>query len=463
MKCDDLKEMLSEYIDGELAGVEVAAVEAHVAKCDGCRAELAELRRTAELVRSLPRAEAPARLGRHVAATVERQVMARRRSMFLRWSHVGGLVAAAAALVIVIQLAPWDGIPERPAAVDSVERLKDAEAPEHLAEAEGPEHVAKDDVAAHDLAKRGMGGAKESYAKAEAEEALPGKAGRESLTEKAAAKPGAPAPADIVAARSRDTGDEDAARRDALARKAAGDKAAERRVRGKVAPGAFAVTTQTKEGGAPRAESKKGGPPGVETAAQHLAEDRAEGTAPAGRPPRVVSFAYECTDAEKGRASVLAALKSAEADVVAPEKEDAEGDAKDAVTADVRLDKLPALIVKLKLAGLKPRTHAAKNGAPVAADAVDAGDAAHAARAAAKAAPNELERKQVEQPRELEAAMDHQAEGFRAARGAPRAGVGATQQTLGVQAPADEADAGGQEAEPPPIRIRIILRVKPAE
>lgn len=44
---------LSEYLDGTLSGRDGARVEAHIASCPECRNDLAELRRTSELLRSL--------------------------------------------------------------------------------------------------------------------------------------------------------------------------------------------------------------------------------------------------------------------------------------------------------------------------------------------------------------------------------------------------------------------------
>lgn len=45
---------LSEYLDGDLAGDEVARLEAHAGICPHCRRVLATLRRTLEGLRALP-------------------------------------------------------------------------------------------------------------------------------------------------------------------------------------------------------------------------------------------------------------------------------------------------------------------------------------------------------------------------------------------------------------------------
>lgn len=44
--CRDLLELISDYLDGSLAPERRAAVEAHIADCDGCSIVLEEFRRT---------------------------------------------------------------------------------------------------------------------------------------------------------------------------------------------------------------------------------------------------------------------------------------------------------------------------------------------------------------------------------------------------------------------------------
>jgi|GEM_PF-5749159 len=108
MNCEQTRKRLDELLDGELSDRDKKAVEQHVATCDACRVELDVLTRTAKLVRSLPRAEVPAGLARSVRATIARQATVRSRAMLWRWAHVGGWIAAAATLVVVIRYGPWE-------------------------------------------------------------------------------------------------------------------------------------------------------------------------------------------------------------------------------------------------------------------------------------------------------------------------------------------------------------------
>ena len=67
--CAD-QNLLSAYLDGELAAAEERAVEDHLATCPGCRADLAGLRSVVERLQGLQRATPPAALGHAVARRV---------------------------------------------------------------------------------------------------------------------------------------------------------------------------------------------------------------------------------------------------------------------------------------------------------------------------------------------------------------------------------------------------------
>ena len=50
-QCDEIREMLVGYLDGELGGEELVRVEEHLAGCGGCRVEVEALERSLELVK----------------------------------------------------------------------------------------------------------------------------------------------------------------------------------------------------------------------------------------------------------------------------------------------------------------------------------------------------------------------------------------------------------------------------
>jgi anti-sigma factor RsiW len=49
MKCQDVVELMTDYLEGALTPRDRELFEAHLATCDGCREYLAQLRKTIEL------------------------------------------------------------------------------------------------------------------------------------------------------------------------------------------------------------------------------------------------------------------------------------------------------------------------------------------------------------------------------------------------------------------------------
>ncbi len=107
--CPEFEARLNDLLDGELSPAERAEAERHLEGCAGCREELAALRSLGERTASLPRdLEPPADLW----PEIRRALPARRPgtirpvpgfpSWILGW---GGLVPAAASVVLVIVLA----------------------------------------------------------------------------------------------------------------------------------------------------------------------------------------------------------------------------------------------------------------------------------------------------------------------------------------------------------------------
>ena len=75
MLCEHVREHLSAYADRELSAELSAAIRAHLASCPACKALLADLRTTADLVGRLPARPAPERLAEDVLREIERRVL----------------------------------------------------------------------------------------------------------------------------------------------------------------------------------------------------------------------------------------------------------------------------------------------------------------------------------------------------------------------------------------------------
>jgi len=116
MTIDEVQENLSAYMDGELDETRRRAVEEALAAQPELRAELAALRRTVELVGSLPRQSAPPGFAARVAAAIGAEAKGRPAA---RPGWLRPVAAAAAACLVVglvaLLLAHRDGA--RPAAV----------------------------------------------------------------------------------------------------------------------------------------------------------------------------------------------------------------------------------------------------------------------------------------------------------------------------------------------------------
>jgi hypothetical protein len=87
------EELLAAYVDGSLVGREHAEVEAHLADCERCRAEVRAASRSREALRALPQLEAPATATWPVLRQARKRASRRR---FQPTRLVAGLAAAAA-------------------------------------------------------------------------------------------------------------------------------------------------------------------------------------------------------------------------------------------------------------------------------------------------------------------------------------------------------------------------------
>src|SRR4051812_47837998 len=103
--CVDQELLLGGLIDGELDAANTAMVEAHVARCGGCREEVDRLQATRNLLRGDGiRHQAPEGLANRIAALPELKAKSANDNRLLRWIGPGALGAVAAALAMVMVL-----------------------------------------------------------------------------------------------------------------------------------------------------------------------------------------------------------------------------------------------------------------------------------------------------------------------------------------------------------------------
>lgn len=103
--CVDQELLLGGLVDGELDAANTALIEAHVARCEGCREDLERLQATRSLLRSEGvRHSAPESLVARVAALPELQPKTANDNRLLGWVGPAAVGAIAAALAMVTVL-----------------------------------------------------------------------------------------------------------------------------------------------------------------------------------------------------------------------------------------------------------------------------------------------------------------------------------------------------------------------
>jgi hypothetical protein len=82
MKCAEYKRLLSPYLDGQVSGAEMFALQNHMKECASCAREYAEVQRTMQLIVALNKAKAPADLPLRLRLAISRESAQARRRRF---------------------------------------------------------------------------------------------------------------------------------------------------------------------------------------------------------------------------------------------------------------------------------------------------------------------------------------------------------------------------------------------
>ena len=113
MHCSEIQENLSAYLDGELDPDEESELKSHLEGCESCSRELESLRSTVELVRSVPRVQAPSALKQRLSSATSFRRPA--------WRFLNPVaLASAAALIIVTVVAIFMLSPGHPGASNNL-------------------------------------------------------------------------------------------------------------------------------------------------------------------------------------------------------------------------------------------------------------------------------------------------------------------------------------------------------
>ncbi|MGI6575183.1 MAG: DUF4349 domain-containing protein [bacterium] len=109
MRCSEVKELLSSYVDGMLPAWQMQAVDEHLSLCPSCQEELQLLEQTINLLRDLPEIEPPEDLTASIMAGLP-QPKVKNKGLAPFWRKfkgrpLGGWAAAAACFLLIAVIA----------------------------------------------------------------------------------------------------------------------------------------------------------------------------------------------------------------------------------------------------------------------------------------------------------------------------------------------------------------------
>ena len=191
MKCEEVQEKLSLYIDGMLSGEETTRIREHLLLCPACNREYLVLSEVTELLHHMPQPELPGDFDRNFRKALEKERQPRAKVLHFpqRASSFKKYVSAAAVLFLLVACVPAALLSQRETDisehVDTTEFLEQQE-DSVLADAQNPS--LKENLSASD-ADGGMEGGEAAKAAAGQSQTASGESGeKESVqTEKRAA------------------------------------------------------------------------------------------------------------------------------------------------------------------------------------------------------------------------------------------------------------------------------------
>ncbi|MCL6475016.1 MAG: zf-HC2 domain-containing protein [Firmicutes bacterium] len=114
MECTKIKAKLADYSVGLLAEREKQMVEAHLAQCPSCAAELRALERVDRVLRTVEPEEPPAHLWNSIRARIEAEPQRVQIPFWQRWFSVPRLALGGAAAAAVLVAIAYFSLPRSP-------------------------------------------------------------------------------------------------------------------------------------------------------------------------------------------------------------------------------------------------------------------------------------------------------------------------------------------------------------
>ena len=109
LSCAVVVGLLDEWIDGEVAGTDSVAIEAHLEQCASCAEERLLAERVRDGLRAFPELDAPPRVLDAVRSATHPRLTERLRLLSVRLTSrpVPAIAAAAATVLLVLAVQPW--------------------------------------------------------------------------------------------------------------------------------------------------------------------------------------------------------------------------------------------------------------------------------------------------------------------------------------------------------------------
>jgi len=102
MNCNEIKDMLPLYIDGELEDTEKKLVEEHIEKCENCKKELEEYKKIIYMLQNMTEEEPPKGYCKRLHEKLLKTKVEKKISTRSRWIKYGSIAAAFVLVVSVI-------------------------------------------------------------------------------------------------------------------------------------------------------------------------------------------------------------------------------------------------------------------------------------------------------------------------------------------------------------------------
>src|SRR5215469_16630137 len=110
MRCDQARELIGAYLDGELKGDDRTAVARHIESCAGCRELIGDIKRTSKAIAELGREAAPPALASRIRGRLAAEAQDHTKNRLVHWrlpSSVWRQAAALAACCVLSVLLTW--------------------------------------------------------------------------------------------------------------------------------------------------------------------------------------------------------------------------------------------------------------------------------------------------------------------------------------------------------------------